>query len=194
MDDFGIAVDPPLQSTIDTAPEAAPGGASERTFEFDSGAPFRGVLDHLMRTDPSSFEVTSSSGDSPEVVCSLSELSTSWQSGFKLRDPFIQFNFDRRRLALRAYSLQAADSADDRHPSVWLVAGSNDQEEWAILDEQVQNWDLRGRGFTTSCVCDGRESDDAFKFIHFQMPEPNFEGDWTFRLARIELFGTLVRD
>jgi hypothetical protein len=159
--------------------------------DLDESAPFAGILASLSASDPPAFEVAASSGSDPEMVVSQDPLATPWESDARKRDPFIQFTFLNSRVSISAYSLQSADRADEKKPHTWFLVASNDEDDWVTLDEQEQNWALRGRARTASIACNNA-TEDAFKFVRLQMPEPNFFGDWQFVLARVEFFGKIV--
>ena len=74
------------------------------------------------------------------------------------------------------------------HPCSWMVTGLNDLNEWIYLDEQINTNDLNGALNEMSYEINSKES---FKIIRFTMIEPNYKGNWIFRLNKIELFGQL---
>ena len=91
---------------------------------------------------------------------------------------------------VNGYTLVSAQNAMcDKVPTDWLLAGSNDQDDWVILDDIAGNSDLRGAHQIVSFFCDSQN--EHFRYIRLQMPELNTDGDWTFRLGSVELFGEL---
>lgn len=167
----------------------------ETIFEYQEEDPFKGILSYLAKEAPESFKCAASStydGYTNSLFSQQSTL-TKWESKSNDKQPFVQFDFGTKRVAVLGYSLRSGDNqTDDRHPSCWFIAGSNDQENWSILDEQNDTHVLHGASFVSTNACSEGEAEEPFRYIRIQMPEPNFRGDWTFRLSRVEFYGKLV--
>ena len=113
-------------------------------------------------------------GDPQCLIQRIGSDATYWESSCKGRDPFVQFDFGDNRVMVNGYTLVSAQNAMcDKVPTDWLLAGSNDQDDWVIV----------------SFFCDSQN--EHFRYIRLQMPELNTDGDWTFRLGSVELFGEL---
>lgn len=83
---------------------------------------------------------------------------------------------------LTNYVLGAANDAPERDPSQWILEGSNDKENWTLIDEQSgQSFANRfqKRNFELS------EGDTEYKYFRFNFN--NTSGD-IFQLAELELF------
>jgi hypothetical protein len=160
---------------------------------FDSDSPFKGILAHLSESDPPAFEVSSSSASNPEIVASQTNFADYWESNPRKPQPYIQFDFQSNRVSISAYSLQVIDNDDDLKPHTWLVAVSNDEDEWTVIDEQEQNWELRGRAKVVSIGVE-TQTEETFRYVKIVMAEPNFFGEWQFILARVEFFGKIVSE
>ena len=171
------------------------------TFLYNEKQPFRGVFFYIKRNSSELSELleinTSSSstyGD-PLNVISHDNFADYWESDDSKADPYIQFNFNNIKLNLAGYVLQSPGNiSDDRNPTSWIVGGSNDEENWETLDQIDGTNCLRDKGSLMAFECNSKETNEPYKFIRFQMTEPNERGDWTFRLANVELYGDIYLD
>ena len=167
---------------------------------YDSEQPFNGIIAKILAKNSDSVRVEASDteGDEYYPECLIEQgdrRATFWQSSTNKRDPYLLFEFSGYKVKLTGYVLQSGgNSTDDRDPATWIVVGSNDGEEWFMLDDQESTRVLTGAYVTEFFECVEKESEEAFKFIKIQMVEPNHRGDWTFRLGRVEFFGILQEE
>jgi len=166
------------------------------TISFSPLAPFQGIFSYFQPNhDELDFKVIVSScssyGNEHELVNPEDTL-TYWESADK-PNQFVEFDFNNKKVILSAYSLKSSSNESDMiHPKAWIVAGSNNQEDWITLHQVDYSNDLNGGSLTMSWECNEKQSEEPFKYIRFEMVEPNHYGNWVFRLSRVELFGTLI--
>lgn len=162
---------------------------------YDPETPFKGIIAKMLTQEEGSVRVEASDTESdnyPEYLIEQEDRRTHWESPPNKREPYVQFEFSGHKVLLTGYVLQSGDnSTDDRDPATWLVTGSNDGEEWFILDDQEDTRALTGAKITQYFECTEKESDESFKYIKIQMVEPNHRGDWVFRLSQVEFYGIL---
>jgi hypothetical protein len=164
------------------------------SIETDAPEHFFGIIRYLW--DAEEFEVpinasSSSSYGAPENLTSRTEANTIWESDDR-PNPYLIFDFDKYSVRLSSYALRSSDNSTDyRHPQTWLVCGSNDEDEWIVLDEQEERQEFVGSSEVLFLPLDG-EVYQFFRYIKVMMTGPNHKGDWVFRLSRIEFFGSLA--
>lgn len=151
-----------------------------------------GCVDGLLRHCDARVDASATAYGDPECLIGQRAAGDAyWESPSSARDPFVQFDFgDDARVAIDGYTLVSApNEMSDRVPTDWLLAGSNDQEDWVILDDVAGSSALRGAGQAASFSCDSQNA--FFRYVRLQMPAVNANGDWAFRLSGVELFGEL---
>ncbi|OHT04213.1 hypothetical protein TRFO_28316 [Tritrichomonas foetus] len=190
-----------ISRLINAIREIDPPTAEGTPIEFDIDDPFNGVFSFLSQINPNYMQAvtvrasTSSSYGLPENVIIQEIAGKYWESEEMRPNPYIEFDFCKMKLNLQAYSLLSTDNAsDNRDPHSWIVAGSNDGENWVTIDQVDNKSDLYGPNMTGVFECLEKENNDPYAIIRFEMTEPNFRGDWTFRLARVEFFGDLFEE
>jgi hypothetical protein len=157
---------------------------------------FFGIVRYLWDAEEFEVQVSVSSCTSftfAENLTSRTNPDSIWESEDRPR-PWVVFDFDKYSVKLSGYGIQAAgNSTDYRHPQTWLVCGSNDQDEWVVLDEQEGNQELVG-GSEALLLGLEEEVDEYFRYIRVMMTGPNHRGDWVFRLARMEFYGSIKEE
>lgn len=164
------------------------------SFHFDETTPLHGLFHYLQNSDPDSviIETSSSTNNDSKILVSDESSAGFWESSKNNPNPWIQMTLKNAKFNLIGYTLKAASrSGDDRYPNSWIVAGSNDGEDWPILDQVDYNHILCEANAIAPFECNEKESEDSFSIFRIQMTEPTENGDWTFSLARIEFFGDL---
>lgn len=168
---------------------------STETCPYEDENMFKGIIAFLSFVAPDSFTIAASNSDEntdPQNIINQDGMYSIWQTDERKREPFFQIDFGDSKVQVTGYSLLSSDNAmDDRDPATWILCGSNDEEEWAILDEQEGTRLIAGPFQKAYIECTNSESNEPFRYIRMQMVEPNHRGDWVFRLAQFELFGTI---
>lgn len=170
----------------------------EEIIEYSPENQFCGIIHNILTEKSGSVLVEASDTYSdfyPEYLIEQEDRLTHWETSSRKPNPWVKFEFVDYKVKLSGYVLQSTEIAtDDLDPNSWIVVGSNDGEEWFILDDQEDTRALSGPKVTEYFHCSEKESEEAFKYIKIQMVEPNYHGDWTFRLAQVEFFGTIEKE
>ena len=90
---------------------------------------------------------------------------------------------------LTGYSLKSGYAY---HLLKWVIEGSNDAEDWKVLDSR-DTGDLNGKWIvkTYSCSSSGSES---YRYLRLRQTGRNSEGRDCLVLSAIEFFGKLTRN
>jgi hypothetical protein len=122
------------------------------------------------------------------LISSESKPGLYWRSGTSAVDHFVKIDFKDLRICPSAYSLKGQQTAWGNMWS-WRFEGSNDDSEWALLDNRINCEDLsRGEAsFQFSAP-----PSTAFRFIRFVMVGSNSGGSRQLLLQRFEVFGRLI--
>lgn len=160
--------------------------------EFDPLHPFKGVISYFSPIeDESEIKVEASSSSYYGDVHNLllqDRRPLYWES--EDRDgSYVEFDLINKQLEVNAYSLRSNDvETDELDPKSWILAGSNDHEDWQTLHQIDNTMDLYGsnaEGFYEV------ESQGSFRYLRVQITGPNHRGNFILRLARVEFYGRL---
>jgi len=104
---------------------------------------------------------------------------TKWCMEHEDRPVIWQVSFpDPVAVPLQSYTLTSADDMPDRDPQQWQLLGSNNGEDWTLLDERRQDGPFSKRHMSQTFTFENEDQFKAFRFIfqnvdktHFQVAE-----------------------
>ncbi|OHT05205.1 F5/8 type C domain containing protein [Tritrichomonas foetus] len=104
-------------------------------------------------------------------------------------NPFIIFDFQKLKISLSSYSLKTYSGNENYgHLQSWSVQGSNDGDNYSLINEQKENHDLNScSAFKTYSF----EKTEPFRYIKILMTGNNHAGSDFMVLRNVEFFGTL---
>jgi hypothetical protein len=103
---------------------------------------------------------------------------------------WICFDFKDKSVGLSHYTLKSRMDHDGYHPIVWVVEGSNDEENWITLDERNTR-ELVGLGKMKTFECPGYRQANFFRWLRVRQTGKNSTGDHYLNLSAVEFFGVL---
>lgn len=104
---------------------------------------------------------------------------------------WICIEFKNHRIKPTSYTIRSNNwPSDNWHLRNWVVEGSNDSNEWEIIDEQKENSDLRGRNLVHTYHVHNK-NDNSFKFIRIRQTGQNWYNNYYFGLNCIEFYGQI---
>lgn len=123
----------------------------------------------------SNFDKTCIIGDTSQSLATIEHITT---------DPWICIEFKKHSLIPTNYTLYITG---DHEIKSWVVEGSNDKDNWIIIDEH------------NDCNCLKKSLSHTFsikkqieiKYFRIRMTGPNWNGRYILKLTAIELFGKL---
>ena len=114
-----------------------------------------------------------------------------WFSTKNEPNSWICIEFKNHQIKPTSYTIRSNDwSSDNWHLRNWVVEGSNDSNEWEIIDEQKENSDLRGRNLVHTYQVHNK-NDNSFKFIRIRQTGQNWYNNYYFGLNCIEFYGQI---
>lgn len=110
-------------------------------------------------------------------------------------DAWIQFDFGKRRINLSSYTIRACchDTANECKAKSWRIVGSNDGQNWDILDHQVDRSELKDKYSEHIFNCE--KNDKYYRYIRYIQEETWYTNDnckYYIHFSCIELFGTIL--
>ncbi|OHT01408.1 hypothetical protein TRFO_31783 [Tritrichomonas foetus] len=131
-----------------------------------------------------------------ECIIEYGELINSHFYNYYMNDPtsedgsWIQFDFDNRTIKLTAYSIRTNKNYPDwYHPKSWRIVGSNNLNEWKILDHRIDNEYLHDTYKLYRFSCD--ENDENYRYIRYIQEDSQFNRKYNIQITCFELFGEL---
>ncbi|KAK8864811.1 hypothetical protein M9Y10_010336 [Tritrichomonas musculus] len=163
---------------------------------YDEENPLNGAISYLRDKYPNSIEVSVSSSTNntdPESLIRPESSGGYWESASNKPNPWFQIKFKNMKLNAIGYVLKSTyHTSGTSYPNSWILAGSNDEENWETLDQVDDKSDLIEANHTAAFECSEKETEEPYSIFRFQMTEPTVDCNWIFRLSKVELFGDLI--
>ena len=77
------------------------------------------------------------------------------------------------------------------HPKSWVIEGSNDENSWEIIDEQMNNHTLNYPKIVHTFAFQNLES-KKFRYLRMRQTDVNWGNNKRLCINAIELFGCLI--
>lgn len=162
---------------------------------YDEEKPLNGVFNYLHDKYPGSIEMTASSSTnytSPDNLINPEINGDYWESDSEKPNPWFQITFKNMKFDAIGYVLRSTyHTSGASYPNSWILAGSNDGENWETLAQVDDRSYLVDANTPVAFECSEKETEEPFSIFRFQMTEPTTDVNWIFRLSRVELFGDL---
>lgn len=164
--------------------------------EFDEEKPLDGVFHYLQDKYPNSVEVSVSSKTSysdPESIIDKNSPGKYWESDSEKPHPWFQITFKDMYFHVIGYVLKATHHiSNSSFPNSWILAGSNDGENWTTLAQVDNCTKLYESNIIVPFECDENYDDETtYNIFRFEMTEPTDDFNWIFHISKVELFGDL---
>lgn len=121
-----------------------------------------------------------------------------YNSNRSIEQSWIQFDFGIRKINLESYLIRSNSSGlgESYHPKSWTILGSNDENQWAILDRRVSDLNLNGSLNQCHFICPNLNQNEKYRYIKYVQDDT-----WSLRseaynpfniaLSYFELFGNV---
>ncbi|WP_425339539.1 FIMAH domain-containing protein [Lentibacillus salicampi] len=129
-------------------------------------------------TDSEGDAVDSDKGKADKLFDNTSETELNFENG----KPWIQYQFNEKKKA-KMYTLTSGSDSDTSDPKSWVLKGSNDGENWSVLDER-EDETFRWRDYTRAF-----EINNPRAYAFYQMEITDNGGGQSTTLAEVELLG-----
>lgn len=169
--------------------------------EFEEGKEFKGIIDYLRSNSENDIyeiiDITSSSirkGNeelSPRNVILFDDKSKDFISDDK-ENSWIEFDFKNHTIIPKHYTIRSYNRPPSlHHPKSWIIEGSNDRENWDVVDEQRETASLNRRDhFHTFAIKNQNLSN--YRFLRMRQTALNWIGNNQLCLGSVEFYGYLI--
>ena len=78
------------------------------------------------------------------------------------------------------------------HPKSWKIEGSNDNNNWTLLDKRTNDRSLDGSGFSNTFeIEESKTTNEYFQYLRITQTDVNTGSNYFFILSALEYFGTI---
>lgn len=171
-------------------------------FKYDDKKQFCGILNHLRSVfkDENVFneiDITSSStylNDdeySARNVIQYEDRNKEFCSK-DVKNSWLCVDFKNHRIVLSDYSIRSFfGEKNEEHPKSWVVEGSNDKNDWEIIDEHNNNASLNGENLVqTFSINESKRK--QFRFIRMRLTGENWSSTNCLDINAIEFYGRYI--
>lgn len=172
-----------------------------------NGNQLSGIIDYLQRQNGTDLEAKNilklSGGGFPHSSWPITNLikynsnyiNNEYYFNYHSRNPgasdgWIEFDFGNRTVNLTSYTIR--NWTGDYKPKSWRIVGSNDHEEWDVVDHRVNNSELKSHGVQHRF--ENTKTDNYYRYIRY-IQEEVWDRDSIYNscivLTRIEFFGSI---
>ena len=104
---------------------------------------------------------------------------------------WILYDFLNKKISVSKYAIKTANF-EENGPNLkgWNIEGSNDGENWTLIDKRSSYEGLNGPRLHQLFDVNG-ESEEQFKLIRLIQTEPNYQQNNILVLSNIEFFGVI---
>ena len=168
------------------------------TFFFKKNNGFDGILSYLTKQTNGNVQTNGT----VEIKCSFL-CCGSLESLVNYDDPsqrihirgkpspyWIQIDFKGRKVQINSYMIRSNDDGG-RFLKSWAVEISEDGSSWEKVDEQINNYDLKGNQKTKLFTLSG-DMTKPFRFIRIISNKENHYNNNGFSLGNLELYGKII--
>lgn len=153
---------------------------------------FDGILNYL-HNHQSKINITASSrhgGDLYNLIQYNNK--TSYFATKNEQNSWVCFEFENHKVIPSDYIIRTFHIENESHLKSWVLEGSDDKNDWTILDEQKNNDSLKGAGRVHSFNI--KNNQRPFKFLRIRQTGPNWYSDsFHFLLMNsIEFYGKII--
>lgn len=105
-------------------------------------------------------------------------------------DTFICFDFKKKKVIPKNYTIRSAPYDGGAHPKSWVIEGSNDNENWSVIDIQNNCTELNGLSYVHTFDIKNDE-DNEYRYIRMRQTDKSFAINDYLRFESFELYGFL---
>ena len=108
------------------------------------------------------------------------------------KDAFIEFDFVNRKINVKSYTIRTSYFCPNYyHPKTWKLVGSNDKQNWELIDMKENNEELNGTNNYSHFECS--HTGQYYRYIKYlQIDNWNLDSlKYNVIIAAIEFFGSI---
>ena len=175
------------------------------TIEFnnDLNNRFNGIIFHLGNGNPKSvvdeekIKIIASSyysNNYPKYIVDFDDNFTNFQSSNKANS-WICYDFKESKVRPSCYSIRSNSLGDKCwfHPQSWCIEGSNDYQNWKILDDRKNETSLNSKSATdTFKIQNILNKNEFYRFLRIRQTDVNTKNNHCLILSSLEFFGSIT--
>lgn len=164
---------------------------------------FNGIIDHLIKTSDTQIyniiNITSSSYFNDDIKYSpfnIIQYDCSNKIFMSKDEPnsWICFDFNQYRIYPSQYTIKSIEDEDKfSFPTSWVIEGSNNNKDWAIIDEKYNCHKICNHGLIRTINVDVKQKNVHFRYIRMRLTDKNVEENYIFALDSFEFYGSLAK-
>lgn len=172
------------------------------TLLYSKNKEFKGIIDYLSTQSSGDIfqkiKITSSSvANQNESFSPINSILYDDETRYFLsasqKNSWICFDFKNHRIIPTNYTIRSFNASENEgaHPKSWVIEGSNDNQEWEILDQQKDCSLLNGMNLVHTFPIDNQDNKN-FRFIRMRQTMHNWIFSYCLCIDSIEFYGTLI--
>ena len=184
--------------------------AQIKTIEYDNNSNnrFKGIISYLGKGNPKSVvdnqivDVTSSSilynslaHDPKHVADFYSEGSGSSFLSENIPNSWLLYDFKDKKVKPSSYSIKSHHfgGRGSYHPQTWVIEGSNDKNDWKILDSRNEDNSLNSRSVSHNFKIQNKlGKNDYYRYLRIKQTGVTVRNDNYFGFSSLEYFGSII--
>ena len=167
---------------------------------------FKGIISQLGNGSPTDviekgiINITSSetvsSSDSrfqPKNVVNFNDMNGCFHSSDR-SNSFLVYDFKERKVKPSHYSIRSNNwsGQGNCHPKTWNIEGSNDNNNWTLLDKRTNDRSLDGSGFSNTFeIEESKTTNEYFQYLRITQTDVNTGNNNWLIFSALEYFGTI---
>lgn len=171
--------------------------AITKSIQYNPNEPGSGIINYLLKESKGAIEneinVTSSSvlyNNIPQNVLHFNTNEEFYAEDGK--NNWICFEFKNHKIIPNKYSVISYDGGtNSRHPKSWVIQGSNDNENWDTISEEI-DCPYLNKSYTTYTFDIKKQNNQDFKFIRMLSTGPSWNNKNSFAICAFEVYGELI--
>lgn len=176
---------------------------NRKIFEYDgnSSNAFRGIIDHLTKesggnvSENGTVNITSTGNDgfsySEKNIVDLHNSQNYYQSN-EVSNAWLKYDFIGRKINLTHYSIRNRHDYDANHVRNWVIEGSNNNNEWTILDTHQNDETMKGRnGVHTFEI---KKHEEYYRYLRLRQTGKDSGNCFQYAISALEYFGSMIEN
>lgn len=160
-------------------------------YTLGDGNPRKVLTDKIINIHSSSPYNNSESSQNKNVV-NFDDYSGAFQS-VDDENAWLAYDFKNRKVCPSCYSIRSTNWGGTGHSHLqsWIIEGSNDFQNWKMLDLRKNDRSLDGNSFSNTFSIEKRNGDEYFQYLRIMLNGRNTSGGIRLDISALEFFGII---
>lgn len=169
---------------------------SKQEFKYVEGNEFHGIFDYLQKKSNGNIEsevnFSASSYRGNDVPLNTVRFdSRAYFYANNAKNSWICYDFKEHKIVLENYTIRSYGTNGNAHPKSWAVEGSNDNNNWEIIDNQENSPYLKENDAKHTFAVQ-KEKLKEFKLVRIRQTGPTHRNDDVFLIDSVEFYGEFI--